>query len=171
MFREIELKTYQIEGILLDYLLKARLQPRGHLLAFLNDRNWEFIPFQDAELTPLAHDARVGGMRKDALSVNKGNLATVNVLDASQITDIQIPVASRPTIFHLGFFAVQGNLHVTSDAPDEDMMDDLHDYFPVTSASIYPIRPVSLAPTAKIPLLFVNRSLVQAYQVLKKPQG
>ena len=168
MFREIQLKTFQIEGILLDYLLRASLQPRGHLLAFLNDRNWEYIPFHDAELTPLAHDARLGGMRKEVLSVNKNNLCLVSLLDPEKTTDIQLPIAHRPVIFHLGLFAVQGELHVTSDAPDEDLMDDLHDYFPVTSASIYPIRPVSATPTAKVPMLFVNRTLVQAYQVLKK---
>ena len=168
MFRDIQLKSYQIEALLLDYILKAKLQPRGHLLAFMNDRNWEFVPFQDAELFPLAHDSRIGGMRKELLSVNKQNLCFVSILDPEQVADVQIPVASRPIIFHLGLFAVQGDLHVTSDAPDEDLLDDLHDYFPVTSASIYPIRPVSSTPTSKVPMLFISRPLIQAYQVLKK---
>ncbi len=167
MFREIELKTYKVEGILLDYVLRATLQPRGHLLAFMNDRNWEFVPFQDAELFPLAHDSKLGAMRKEHLSVNKQNLCFVSLLDSEAIPDIQIPIAHRSIIFHLGLFAVQGELHVTSDAPDEDLLDDLHDYFPVTAASIYPIRPVATPPSAKVPLLFISRQLIQAYQVIK----
>jgi hypothetical protein len=167
MFREIELKTYKVEGIMLDYILRASLQPRGHLLAFMNDRNWEYIPFFDAELLPLAQDSRVGSMRKEFLSVNKQNLCLLSLLDPGATADVQIPIAHRSIIFHLGLFAVQGELHVTSDAPDEDLMDDLHDYFPVTSASIYPIRPIATPPTAKVPLMFISRPLIQAYQVLK----
>ena len=171
MFREIELKTYQIEGVMLDYLVRASLQPRGHLPAFMNDRNWEYIPFQNAELFPLAQDSRVGGMRKELLSVNKRSLCLVSLLDPEETSDIQIPVAYRSIIFHLELFAVQGQLHVTSDAPDEDLLDDLHDYFPVTSASIYPIRPIATPPTSQVPLMFISRSLIQAYQVLKNTEG
>jgi hypothetical protein len=171
MFREIELKTYQIEGVMLDYVLRASLQPRGHFLAFMNDRNWEYIPFQDAELFPLAQDSRVGGMKKELLSVNKQNLCLVSLLESEATLDIQIPVAHRSIIFYLGLFAVQGQLHVTSDAPDEDLMDDLHDYFPVSSVSIYPIRPIANPPTSKVPLMFINRSLIQAYQVLRDSES
>ena len=170
MFRDIELKTYKVEGILLDYVLRASLQPRGNLLSFMNDRNWEYIPFQDAELFPLAQDARVGGMRKEQISVNKQNLCLLSLLDPDATSDVRIPIAHRSIIFHLELFAVQGELHVTSDAPDEDLMDDLHDYFPVTAASIYPIRPISSPPKAQVPLLFISRPLIQAYQVLKNSE-
>ncbi len=168
MFREIELKSYQIEGVLLDYVLRAKLQPRGHMHAFLNDRNWEFIPFHDAELFPVAHDTKIGGMHKEMLSVSKKSLCLVSLMDQDQVADIQIPVTHRTILIHLALFAVQGELHVTSDAPDEDLMDDLHDFFPISDASIYPICPVSATPSSKVPLLFVSRPMIQAYQVIKK---
>ena len=168
MFREIKLKTYQVEAILSDYAIRGKFQPRGGFHAFLNDRNWEYIPFQDAELWPLSDDAKVGGMQKASLSINKRSLLIVSLLDDDQVSEIQVPVFHRPIIIHLGIFAVRGQLHVPSDAPDEDLMDELHDYFPVSGASIYPIRPVAFVPQKEVPLLFVSRTLIQAYQVVKK---
>jgi hypothetical protein len=60
---------------------------------------------------------------------------------------------------------------VRPDAPDEDILDELHDYFPVTQASIFPVRPVAVAPTRQVPLLLISRPLTQAYQVVKGPAG
>ena len=171
MFRQIELATLQVEAILQDYILKGELQPRGQLVSYLNDRNWTFLPFKNSVFNSLAADRRVGEIKQAASVVNKNRLAVLSILKEEEAAEIQLPLGERPVIFYIAHFAVQGSLHVRSDAPDEDILDDLHDFFPVTEATIFPVRPVAAAPARKVPLLLISRPLTQAYQVVKSPGG
>lgn len=169
MFREIELVTIRVEAILQDYMLRCDLQPRGQLISFLNDKNWTYIPVKNAVLSPLAADRRVGEIKQATASINKDRLAALSVLEEEEAAQIQLPLGERPVVFYFTHFAVQGTLHVRSDAPDEDILDDLHDFFPVSKATIFPVRPVSAVPTRQVPLLLISRPLTQVYQVVKGP--
>jgi hypothetical protein len=169
MFRQIELASLQIEAILQDYLLRGELQPRGQLVSYLNDRNWTFLPVKKAVFSALAADRRVGEIKQAASVINKSRLAVLSVLDEEEVAGIQLPTGTRPVIFYVAHFAVQGQLHARPDAPNEDILDELHDYFPVTQATIFPVRPVAVMPTRQVPLLMISRPLTQAYQVVNNP--
>jgi hypothetical protein len=167
MFRQIELPTLHVEAIMQDYFLRGELQPRGHLVSYLNDRNWTFLPVKNAVFSALAAERRVGEIKQAASVINKNRLAALSLIDEGEAAEIQVPAGERPVIFYIAHFAIQGQLHVRSDAPDEDILDDLHDYFPVTEAKIFPVRPVAAAPTRQVPLLLISRPLTQVYQVVK----
>jgi len=167
VFRQIELATLQVEAILQDYILRGELQPRGQLIAYLNDRNWTFVPFKNAVFSALAADRRVGEIKQSSAVINKNRLAALCVVEEEAAADVQLPSGTRPVVFYIAHFAVQGQLHVRPDAPDEDILDDLHDYFPITQATIFPVRPVAATPTRQVPLLLISRVLTQAYQVVK----
>lgn len=166
MFRQIELATLQVEAILQDYLLRGELQPRGQLVSYLNDRNWTFLPVKNAAFSALAADRRVGEIKQAASVINKSRLAALCLVEEKEVADIQLPAGTRPVIFYVAHFAIQGQLHVRPDAPDEDILDELHDFFPVTRATIFPMRPVAATPTRQVPLLLISRPLTQAYQVV-----
>jgi hypothetical protein len=159
--------TLRVEAILQDYMLRCDLQPRGQLISFMNDRNWTYIPVKNAVFGALDADRRVGEIKQAAASINKNRLAALSLLNEEEASQIQLPMGERPVIFYVAHFAVQGTLHVRSDAPDEDMLDDMHDFFPVSAATIFPVRPVAAIPTRQVPLLLIGRPLVQAYQVVK----
>jgi hypothetical protein len=163
MFREIELTTFQVEAILDAYVLRADMQPRGDLGVYINDRNWDFIPFQNAELLPLSVERRVEKVRRAQFVVNKHNLAVLSVLGEEQADQVQLLSATRAVVLYTSQFAVKGQLHVNTEAPQEDLLAELHDYHGLTKATVYPLREVATAPTASVPLLFVRRQLVQAY--------
>lgn len=163
MFGEIELPTFEIEAVLQDYLLRAKLRPRGPIIQYLNDHNWSFIPILDAELQPLEPDRRVGMMKQAKSVINKRAIEVVSLLDAEQASEIILPASKRPMIFHIRRFVIRGQLHVPADAPDEDALDDLHDFFPVSDSEIVPIRSVAATPTQNVPLLLISRLLVQSY--------
>lgn len=171
MFREIELATIQVEAILQDYILRGEMQPRGQLVAYLNDRNWTYLPVRNATLSALASDRRVGEVKQSAAVINKNRLAALSILRQEDAGQVQLPTGERPVVFYLAHFAIQGNLHVRSDAPDEDILDDLHDFFPVSDVTVFPVRPVAAALARKIPLLMISRPLTQAYQVMKGQAG
>lgn len=171
MFREIELATMQVEAILQDYLLRGELQPRGQLVSYLNDRNWTYLPVRNAVFSALAADRRVGEIKQPAAVINKDRLAALSIVREEEAAQVQLPTGERPVVFYVAHFAIQGNLHVRSDAPDEDILDDLHDYFPVSEATVFPVRPIATAPTRKVPLLMISRPLTQAYQVIRAPAG
>lgn len=167
MFRQIELATLHVEAILQDYVLRGEMQPRGPLVSYLNDRNWTFLPVKNAVFAALASDRRIGEIKQAASVINKKHLAALSVVDEGEVADIQLPSGTRPVIFYVSHFAVQGQLHVRPDAPDEDILDDLHDFYPVTQATIFPVRPVAVAPKRNVPLLIISRPLTQTYQVVK----
>lgn len=168
MFRDIELPTFRVEAVLQDYLLRADLQPRGDLLGYLNDRNWHFIPFRNGELHALAVDRRVGAMPQELATVNKNWIAVLSVLNKDQAANINLQIATRPAVFYFDHFAAQGQLHVPPDSPDEDLLDEMHDFFSVSDAVLFPIRPLAISPTKEVPVLFINRTMIQTYHVLKK---
>lgn len=165
MFRQIELSTYKVEAILNDYLVRGDLKPRGQFLIYMNDKNWSYIPFTDAELCPLAVDRRVGVMKKALTVVNKASLEVLAIVSEEEARDIQLPISKRGAIFYTKKFAIQGLLHVSSDAPDEDLLDEMHQYYPVSEAAIYPLAPIATVPTERVPVLFISRPLIQAYRV------
>jgi hypothetical protein len=135
------------------------------MLVYLNDRNWSFLPIHNGELFPLSSDRRFGAMKPSITVVNKCNLEILSVISEEDANSVRATYATRPVLFILSHFVVQGDLHISEDAPDEDMLDDMHDFFAVTRGSIFPIRSVASVPTEKVPLLFISRQAVQVYRV------
>ena len=171
MFGQIELSTYLVEVILNDYLVRGELQPRGEILTYINDRNWDFIAFRNCELLSLAIDSRVGAINQDQLVINKNHLCAISILDKNQTEKIRLQESARPLICYLNQFAIQGKAHVHSEAPDEDMLDERQDYYALSEASIFPIRPVSVSPKQKVPLLIIRRGRIQVYHVQSESNG
>jgi hypothetical protein len=171
MFGEIELSTYQVEVILDDYLVRGELQPRGDILTYINDRNWTYVAFRNCELLPLANDSRVGAINQDLLVINKRHMCAISVLDEAQAKEVRLHEADRPLICYINQFAIQGKAHVHSEAPDEDLLDERQDYYALSEASIFPIRPISVAPTQKVPLLIFKRGRIQVYHVQSAAAG
>ena len=167
MFGEIKLGSFESEVILRDYILRGELRSRGDLLAYLNDRQWNFIPFVDAEIHPISKDRKVGAMKRAETLVNKAHLEVISVLREDQAEKVHLSIYKRPVLFILGHFVIQGDLHVSEDAPDQDILDELHDFFPVTAGSIFPIRSIATTPTNRVPLLFISRPAVQVYRIIE----
>ena len=165
MLGEIELASYPVEVILDDYLVRGEIQPRGDLLTYINDRNWEFVALRNCELFPIAKDSRVNAISQALIVVNKHHLCAMSVLDEAQVNEIRLHESDRSLICYINQFAFQGKVHVHSEAPDEDMLDERQEYYALSNASIFPIRPISAAPKQKVPLLIFKRDRIQAYHV------
>jgi hypothetical protein len=103
-------------------------------------------------------------MKPAATVINKTKMEMVSLLEQDQVKDIQLPTSKRPVQMFTGRFAVQGLLHVSSDAPDEDLLDEMHDFYPLSDASIFPLRNAPSLPTQKVPLLIISRLRIQAYR-------
>ena len=168
MFGELQLKTYQAEVVLEDYLIKAKIQPRGSMLVYLNDKQRPFLPFDDVEIYPLAVERQVACIKQPNIVVNKKYLKVLVVPDEADAQNEQLLTSKRPTAIYTGFFVIQGQLHVNADARDQDLLDETKDFFAVTEASIYPVRKVLTPPTRSVPLLYLSRGLVQGYHVVGK---
>lgn len=166
MFGNIELATFPVEVILQDYLLKADLKPRGPFIQYLNDRNWSYIPFYNCEFAQLDPERKVGAIRQDLISLNKEQLAIISVLHVPDFADLQLVATKRAVLFYVRNFAVQGNLHVSEDLPNEDLLDDTRDFYGVSDASVYPVVPVATPLTSNVPLLAINRTIIQAYHAV-----
>lgn len=165
MFGEIELATIQVEAVTDDYVLHADMQPRGDLSVYLNDRNWGFLAFQNAELLPLHGDRKVEKLRRAQFVINKHTLAILSLLRDEQADQVQLLSSTRSVVLYTSHFAVGGQLHVNTEARPEDLLSDMHDYHALTKATVYPLRDVAAAPTQNVPLLFARRQLVQAYHM------
>jgi hypothetical protein len=163
MFGQLQLKSFQAEVVLEDYLIRARLQPRGSMLVYLNDKQRPFLPFEEAEIYSLAVERQVNCIKQPEIVINKRYLKFICLTDDEEAKSEQLLASKRPVAFYTGVFVIQGQLHVNADARDQDLLDETKDFFAMSDVSIYPIRKVLTPPTRKVPLLFLSRSLVQIY--------
>ena len=168
MFGELRLKTFHAEVILEDFLVRATFQPRGSMLVYLNDKQRPFLPFENAEIQPLASDRQVGQVKQPLVVVNKRYLKILSLTEASEAAEEQLLASKRPVAFYTGHFAIQGQLHVNQDARNEDLLDETKDYFALSDVSIYPLRKVGTPPTRHVPMMFISRPLLQIYHVMEK---
>lgn len=168
MFGELHLKTFQSEVVLEDYLIRAKFQPRGSMLVYLNDKQRPFLPFDDAEIYPLATERQVNCIKQSEIVLNKRYLKILSLTDEEEAKEEQLLASTRPVAFYTGVFVIQGKLHVNQDARDQDLLDETKDFFAMSEASIYPIRKVLTPPTRHVPMLFISRELVQIYHIVEK---
>jgi hypothetical protein len=167
MFGELQLKTFQVEVILGDYLVRAKFQPRGAMLVYLSDRQRPFLPFDDVEIYPLAVERQVNCVKQPNVIFNKSYLKLLSLPDEEDAKGEQILASKRPVAIYIGAFAIRGQLHVNEDARDQDLLDETKDFFAISEASIYPLRKVATPPTRHVPLLYISRVMVQGYHVVE----
>lgn len=167
MFGSLErnLATFHVEGFSADYLLRGKLTPLGEFLVYMNDRQREFVRLDDVELQALTADRPVRAIQREAVTVNKGGLLVVSVLEAAEAERVHVIAARRPVVFYLGALIVRGQLHINVDAPADDLLDDSRDFYPVSDANVYNLRATAAKHAREVPLLFINRPLVHAYHV------
>lgn len=165
MFGKVQLtiETYKVEVVTADYFFNARMQPLGNFVTYLNDRRWQYLRLDEAELFPLAVDRQLRGLKRDMVSLTKRYVNFVSVIEEEEGKRVQILQSHRPVIMYLDKFVIQGNLHVNADAKNDDLMEETRDFFAVTEAVVFPIRPVASIPTRKVPLLFISRPQIQLY--------
>ena len=167
MFGELQLKSYQVEVVLGEYLVRAKIQPRGAMLVYLSDRQRPFLPFDDVEIYPMAGDRQVNCVKQPNVIFNKSYLKLLTIPNEEDAKGEQVLASKRQAAFYTGTFAIQGQLHVNQDARDQDLLDETKDFFAISEASIYPLVKVASAPTRHVPLMFVSRTMIQAYHVVK----
>ncbi len=165
MYRELSRPLLQVEAILSDFLLRGGLTPLGELPNFLNDRRRGVFTFEACELLPLAPERQVKGIKQEVLTINRGQLVTLSLLDEAQAAAERLLKASRPVVFYTAQFAIQGLLHVNVDVRDTDLMEDSRDFYPVSQATLFPLRPIAQPITRQVPLLMLQRAQVQAYHL------
>lgn len=167
MFGSLErsLATYRVEAFSANYLLRAQFKPLGELPIYLNDRRRDFVRFDEVEITALAGDRQMRAIHREMLSFNKRSLLVLAVVEPSQAEGVQILAAERPVVIYLGSLIVRGQLHVNIDASAEDLLDDARDFYPISEANVYHLHGATPAYAREVPLLFVNRRLVQGYHL------
>jgi len=167
MFGDLKLPTFQVEVIIPGFLVRAAFQPKGDLLIFMNDRRYDVARFDEVEMYPIMPDAQVKGVKQEIITLNKKFISGIALLEEERLENVMLLTSKRPFIVYTEWFAIQGNLHINADSPNEDVFDETKDYFAITDASVYPIRTLRKAPTRKVPLLAINRHAVYAYHPYK----
>jgi hypothetical protein len=165
MFAEIQFTKVNVEAVLADYVIRGVLHSRGEVLNFLNDRRYSTFSLYDCELHPLSAERKIGIFNQDLVTIDKKKVIVLSVLDKHVRDAIQLTASKRIVIFYCGNIAIHGLLHVSADAPDEDILDEKRDFFGITDGSVYSLVPVGTEPCSDAPLMLLNRHNVGAYSV------
>ena len=161
----IQFESWKVEIGIPNFLLRATFQPRGDLMLFLNNFTYTSYSFSNVELLPLATDYQIKGVKQPAMTIIRQAMTFVSILEPDKAAKIQLLQAKRPVVFYTDWFAVRGNLHVNSEAPDDNLFDDKFEFFILTDAKVYPLRPMNHKPTAQVPALAINRKTLLAYHL------
>jgi hypothetical protein len=162
---ELTLPVYQVEVAMPSFLLRGDFQPRGDFLIYLNDRSYSYLRFDDATLLTLSSDYQIPHVRQSSMTLNRQLMTYVAIMQEEQAERLQILQTKRAAVFYSDWCAIRGNLHVSSEVRDDDLLGQARDFLAVSNASIFPLRTVTAAPTAKAPLVMVNRHALTACHV------
>lgn len=163
----LQFESWKVEIAIPNFLVRATFQPRGDLMIFLNNLTYTSFSFSEVELLPLAAEYQIKGVKQPAMTINRSVMNFVSITEPDKASQIQLLQANRPVVFYTEWFAVRGNLHVNVEAPDDSLLDDKFEFFPLTEASIYPLRGLKAKPMAKVPALAINRKTILAYHTQK----
>lgn len=164
-FQGPQLRSYNVEVSIHNFILKGTFVPRSNFVVFINDKENATYPFTDSQLLPLMADYQVPGIRHSLMNLNRDLIAFISVLEAGQAADLQFVQASRRVVFYTEWFAIRAQLHVHGEARDDDLLDTSHDFFALTEAEIHPLRSISAPLLRQVPVIFINRHRVLAYNV------
>ncbi|MEJ2746689.1 MAG: hypothetical protein P8183_02050 [Anaerolineae bacterium] len=162
---ELQLPTFSTEIITAQFLYRGTLQPRGEFFTFLNDRRYLTFQMMDAVFHPLSEGYRINTLKQENINVNWQAISYVALLDETNLERIQLLQSGRLVAFYMQNLAIRGNLRVNLDAHDNDLLDETRDFLAVTEASIVPLRSLAVNPTPRVPLLALNRRLIESYHV------
>lgn len=165
----IRLENWKIEIASSNFLVRATLQPRGDLMIFLNNLTYTSFTFNDVELIPIGTDYQVKGIKQPMMNITRSAIAFISVLEPEKAAHVQLLQAKRPVVFYTPWFAVRGDLHVNTETPDENLLDDKFEFFMLTGVTVYPLRPINARPTPKIPAVAFNRHAILAYHTQSHP--
>lgn len=164
MLGELQLATLTAEWLLEDYLVGGTFQPIGDVGVFLNDRTRAYVQVSGAAVRPLAPDRQVAGPAGVTIQVARSKILAVSLVKGEEAAEVRRLAASRAATFYVGPYAIRGQVHVNADARDEDLLDDARDFYPVSDAQVFPLRPLANVPSGRVPLLFINRLHLPLYQ-------
>lgn len=167
---ELNLPVYQVEVAMPNFLLRGEFQPRGDMLVYLNDQSYGYLRFDNALLQTLSADCQVPHIRQSSMALNRRLIAYVALLESEAGERMQLLQTKRTTVFYTDWCAIRGDLHVSTEARDDDLLGQTRDFFALSNASVFPLRPVTATPAAKVPLVMVNRHALSAYHV-HRPKG
>jgi hypothetical protein len=148
-----------------NFLARGIFQPRGDMLIFLNNLTYLSFYFKDVQFIPLGAEYQIKGIKQPGMTINRGKIAFMSLLEEERVKNMQLLAAKRPIVCYTEWFAIQGNLHVNSETPDENLFDDKFEFFTLTDVTIYPLRSMNVKPTHKVPALALNRTAILAYHV------
>lgn len=167
----LQLDAYPVDVSTGNFLVRGQIQPRGDLFTYLNDRSRASYPIVQAQFMADGPEYKVSAIKQASITVTQAHIAFMALLNEEDAAQVQFVQASRPVVFYTNWFAMRGNLHVHGEARDDDLMEPTKDFFAVTEASVYPIRPNAHAPHRHYPLLALNRKGIVGYHIYQAEEG
>jgi hypothetical protein len=168
MFGELNLPTFNVETIASGVLFRGKFEPKGDMLIYLNDNRYTVIRLDDAALYPVAEGVNIRGVRQPMMAITKETIQIVSVLDKADMAHLMLLSSKRPFVAYTSHYAVQGNLHVNTDARDDDIFDETKIFFAMSDATIYPIYSGRHQPVAKVAAVMINQQQILAYHPYQK---
>ena len=159
----LQFEFWDVELGIPSFLVKARFQPRGDMLIFLNNLTYLSFYFEDVEMQPLGTKYQFNSMKQPGMTINREAISFMSILDGSKVEKMQFLAAKRTIVCYTEWFAIRGDLHVNTETPDENLFDEKYEFFPLTDVTIFPLRKMMNKPVLKVPVLLLNRTTILGY--------
>ena len=160
---ELKLDTVPIEIVTDSFTINGGYQPRGELMTNLNDKRFTFFNITDTILRPQLTGYQIKSIPQPSFNINRNTIIYFAVKDEIYLEKIQIMQAKREIVVYTDNLAIRGNFHTNPDARNTDLFDETRDFAAMTDVSIYPLRPMTNAPTRSVPFLAISWRHVTAY--------
>ena len=150
-----------------NFLIRGEVEARGDLVVFLNDHNRSSFPVRNAKFMPDGPEYKVAAMQQPSFTISQEHIAFVAMTNEADVEKVQFVNSSRTVVFYTNWFAIRGELHVSSEARDDELLDPTKDFFVITDVAVYPIREMTNKPKRRYPLAAIQRSGIVGYHLYK----
>jgi hypothetical protein len=168
---ELQLPIIKIEAITPQFLYRGKLQPRGELFTFLNDRRFLTYHFMETAFHPLMDGYRINTIKPEVINVKWTNLIYIALVDEADMECAQLMQFGRPVTFYTRDLAIRGNLRVNPDSHENDLIDETRSFLGVSDATIFPLHPLAVTPTQRVPMLALNWQQIESYHVYQPKES
>lgn len=163
--KNINLVRFQVEVCCTNFMVRGEYEPRGDALVFLNDVNRDSYVFYQAKLAPMNPVFKMPAIEQAELTVAQTHIHFVSLLNEDTMGRVQMVQSKRTAVFYTDCYVIRGDLHVHGEARNDDMLENIKSFYPVSNVTVFPLRATTQAPQKHVPLLALNRTAVVTYHM------
>ena len=150
-------ETYSAELLTRWFRISGRFKPLGELISFLNDPRRNVLIIDEAQVTPLQPDYRIGGFNKAEVVVPRQDVQLALIVDL-QADEMRLLPRTEHLVVYSNTYAISGHFHTGEETKVNDIFHvSSGPFFPASDVKVYSISTLNVPVETATSVAFFNK--------------